>query len=254
MNALEQFEVDLHAHDYLLFHHGPDVNWRAMPPMVAIYRDLAPGDRPPTQWQFVQRVMFEAERRDPGALPQLGVRGRAESVFPSLVRQHHFQVALAVSGLFDDCYWLPWLDMHGIDLLVTRDSLAVAIALSVDSDKASFWKRIKDRRHPPPRGLELLQLNADREEFTIGDFFLHPPRHVQMVAERMDDLEFDYHTDCIPTPEQARAVFEEAREHGSIRDRAGWLSDGRPLYQALCHDMRLRARGVEQHPCLDIAL
>jgi hypothetical protein len=254
VTLLDRFEDNLRQHPALNFPRGPDVEWRALPPMVQVYRDLLlSGGMPPNQDTFAQRVVLDANRLDPGALPAEGVYARACKTFPSLIRQHHLAIALHVTGELEAVKWIPWLDYQGIDLLCLRESFAVGVALSIDTKQARFWKRVKEQRQSgKPQGLTMVELDVNPQDYQVGEFFLHPPSHVDVVIERMHDLIFSCRTMAIPNIVQARQIFREALALGAFSGKPGWLANGAGFYWALVHDMRLRAAGQETHPSLEM--
>jgi hypothetical protein len=179
-DALEQFEEHM-AHQRLRFYDGEA---QQMPPMVSIYMNArGPGGLPPTQDLFVKLVVARAVD------DEQGTRARAARTYPSLVRQHHFQVALRTRARFDGVHWVPSLDMNGIDLLVLHRGFALGVALSMRSDNAAFWAKVKAQRHPPLAGLHMVHLDVDLAQARrVGQFAVHPLSDVWTVQQAMDDL------------------------------------------------------------------
>jgi hypothetical protein len=144
------------------------VEWAAFPSMVAIYWRLAKKELPPTQAVFTQTVAVAF-----GQPQNPAVHARAGRAYPSLVRQHHAEVLLRerfAIVLHDE-----GLDHAGVDLLVVDGAFAVGLALSVNTPQARSWREVKQRRHPDPPGLPILEVYAERDAYRVGAFWLHPP-------------------------------------------------------------------------------
>ena len=146
----------------------------AFPNMAAIYWNLARTQIVPDQDVFAGAVAALLDQGDNEA-----VIARACRAYPALVRQHHF--SLVLKEHFSLVVRSEELDLHGVDLLIVEDGRAYGVALSVQTEAAHEWQRVKDQRHPIPPGLPVLYLYAGSEGFRIGRFWLHPPEQVAEV-------------------------------------------------------------------------
>jgi hypothetical protein len=132
-------------------------------------------DLPPTQTAFTQAVAEAfGEPRSPAVL------ARAQRAYPSLVRQHHAEVLLREQ--FPIVLHDEGLDHAGVDLLVVDGAFAVGLALMVDTPQARNWRLVKQRRHPDPPGLPILEVHAEPQAYRVGAFWLHPPTLADEVA------------------------------------------------------------------------
>jgi hypothetical protein len=148
--------------------------YAAFPNMAAIYWNLARTQGVPEQDVFAGAVAALMDQGDNEA-----VVARACRAYPALVRQHHF--ALVLKEHFPLVVRSEELDLAGVDLLVVEDGRAYGVALSVQTDAAHEWQRVKEQRHPIPPGLPVLYLYAGSAGYRVGRFWLHPPEQVAEV-------------------------------------------------------------------------
>lgn len=153
----------------------PRVEHALFPAMIALYWELVrPDGTPPTQATFAEAV---ADRL-PG-LPRPAVVARASRTYPSLVRQHHFELVLREHFLV--VVRAHWLDLSGLDFLLVEDGRPYGLGLSVETTTAHRWAGRKAVRHPPPAHIPVLQLYVRPHAYVIGDFWLHHPAQVEEV-------------------------------------------------------------------------
>ncbi len=154
----------------------------AFPNMAAIYWNLARSCVVPEQDVFAGAV---AALMDQGNNP--AVVARASRAYPALVRQHHFYLMLREH--YPIVVRSEELDLNGVDLLIVEQGRAYGIALSVETEAAHSWQRVKQRRHPEsPERLPVLYLYAKRSEYRIGNFWLHHPDQWKLVRDWMNRL------------------------------------------------------------------
>jgi len=153
------------------------------PDMAVVYRFVAGPSLVPDQMSFAHGVAALLKEQD-----NPDVIARACRAYPALVRQHHFELLLRERGNFSLVVHSTDLDLEGIDILVVEEGIAAGLRLSVQTPAAAFWKVIKAKRHPIPRGLAVLDLEAKPDGYRIGQFWLHSPDQVDVVRAFVDRL------------------------------------------------------------------
>jgi hypothetical protein len=162
---------------------NPRVERAAFPSLVGIYWDLTGplGGLPPTQEVFATHVFQRVGIADPQ-----GVRARAYKAWAAFVRQHHFELALRAH--FPLVLRAHALDQAGLDFVLVDDGEAFGLALSVQTGAARDWAKVKQRRHPLPAGLPLLELYLDLDTCPTlptgpKPLALHPLEQVDEVED-----------------------------------------------------------------------
>ena len=153
--------------------------------MAAIYWNLARGGIVPEQGAFAEDVAAQlGQRGNPDVI------ARAFRAYPALVRQHHF--FLVLKEHFPVVVRSEELDFNGVDLLVVEHGRAYGIALSVPTNRACSWQKVKQIRHPGcPEHLPVLYLYASSEEYPVGQFWLHHPEQWKQVRAWIDTVRYD---------------------------------------------------------------
>lgn len=151
------------------------------PSMVGLYWQLVQSKgQVPSQRDFA--VTVAEEMGEPG---NPAVIARAKRTYPSLVRQHHFELVLKEE--FTLVVHAEEMDLHGIDLLVVERCIACGVCLATNTQRAHDWQAVKKQRHPDPPGLPILHLYVDQNDaLRIGHFWLHPPSQVDEVRAMIE--------------------------------------------------------------------
>jgi len=150
------------------------------PNMAAIYWNLARTTVVPEQLVFADTVSTMMGQKDNPA-----VIARASRAYPALVRQHHF--FLVLKEHFPIVVRSEELDLNGVDLLVVDKGRAYGVALSVPTNSARSWQKVKQVRHPDsPEHLPVLYLYAKPDEYPVGQFWLHHPEQWMQVRAWID--------------------------------------------------------------------
>jgi hypothetical protein len=168
----------------------PAVERARFPALIGLYWGLVgPDGLPPRQGAFMQAV---ADHESLAELPREAVIARAGRTYPSLVRQHHFELLLRER--FPFVLRGHQLDLAGLDFLLFRGNRGYGVGLSVETAAGRAWHDVKDTRHgvlPVP----VLDLYAEPDAYRIGRFWLHPAEDVDRVEafiEREEGRVFEY--------------------------------------------------------------
>lgn len=163
-----------HLRVTFLREHTADIE--RFPSMVGIYWDFVRIGIIPTQEAFGNAVAVAMHRTG-----DRGVLARAYRTYPSLLRQHHFELVCAEH--FPDAWHDEDMDHHGIDILVSNGRKVVGVAVAVRTDAVTYWERVKNVRNPPPMPVLHLYVNSEDAYFVgLSNVWLHPPAQVEEVA------------------------------------------------------------------------
>lgn len=106
---------------------------------------------------------------------------RVLRTYPSLVRDHHFFLALTAEHCFDRVIYSCKNDIKGMDLIVQHKGKEYFVSLFVNTGRSTFFKRIKNAFRHTYRSKEIplpLDINAARK---CGDFFVYGTEDVEHV-------------------------------------------------------------------------
>lgn len=143
------------------------------PPMVNIYQTLrGPSNTsPPTQRRFTEEVMRRMDELSNA--DHAAITARLYRTYTAMIQQHHFELVLREN--FDAVEWDPKLDMqHGIDLVVQDNGRHYGFTVSVQTERADFYKSRKAKHYDRPP-FPVLDVKIHPWEYTVGRFWLYNP-------------------------------------------------------------------------------
>jgi len=115
-----------------------------------------------------------------------GVRNRMLRTYPSLIRDFHFYIMLNKSQLFESVEYSLFTDYsNGIDLTLSYNKQVYALAIAIETKRASEYLLVKEDRHDYGN-VNKLVLSVPFDELSkVGQIYLLTELHVKSIINQI---------------------------------------------------------------------
>jgi len=171
----------------------PEIEWKTMPPMFiySFYNFIANHHRIPAQIEFWNFYCQENKNNFSDKVKKSfrALQARAFRAYPSFVRDVHFYYVLAESGMFDQVFYHPEVDVkYGIDFVVRYKEKNFAVNCYIDTPRSHQGREKKQFRHSKVKKLIPIDLPVHfKGSKKCGQFYLYSQRELIQLLKILNE-------------------------------------------------------------------